>query len=108
MTLADDILNDIDRVILNEDDLAVSAILRVSGLPPATISVIFTEASATSNPLSGEVETTAPEAFGKATDFADATQGDILEIASVRYALITGPIPDGHGGITVALSRNDI
>ena len=108
MTLAQDIIDDIDRVVLNTDDFGVAATLRCQGYASAAITVIFSEPAAVVNPISGEVETTAPEAWGKSTDLVNVSQGDILEIGADRYAILGGPEPDGFGMARILLSRSDL
>ena len=109
MTTYQDIIDDIDQVVLDEDDFAIPAVLRCRGYAARSVKVIFTEAASGANPLTGEVETTAPDAIGKESDFAKVSHGDEIEPSGKgRFAIVGGPEPDGFGMARIILSRSDV
>ena len=99
MTLKTDILNDLPT-FLDTDDFAVSITYNSK-----SIAGIFDDEYKGVNPLTGEIEATAPQVIVKISDVSGIVHGSVLLINSTTYYVISIR-PDGTGLTTLILSKD--
>ena len=99
MTLKSDILSDL-ATFIDTDDFAVSITYN-----SASIAGIFDDEYKGVNPLTGEIEATAPQVIVKISDVSGIVHGSVLLINSTTYYVISIR-PDGTGLTTLILSKD--
>lgn len=99
MSLKDLLISDI-YTFLDTSEFAVEATFK-----GATINVIFDDEFEGVNLQTGNVESSAPQAYCKSTDVSNAVHGDTLTIGEVIYKII-GIQADGTGISILILSKD--
>lgn len=98
MTLSDDLITDLERVLYNSDEFDTSATLTITGPVVSTVLVSFHKKVTAVDPFTGDVDVDIgqPHALGIATDFSLSKQGDTLLIDGNTYK-INRIVDDGIG-----------
>lgn len=99
MTLKSDILSDLSTFI-DTDEFAVSITYNST-----SIAGIFDDEYKGVNPLTGEIEATAPQVIVKTSDVSGIVHGSTLTINSTTYYVIN-IMQDGTGLTTLLLSKD--
>jgi len=101
MSFAADLIGaDLD-VFINASEFARAAIFAPQGGSASAFNVIFTESFQMLNPVTGNVESTAPQALVKTASVPDVIQGDYLTIAGIIY--VVREVQPGSSGLTLLL-----
>ena len=104
MTLATSMASDL-ATFFTTDDFAVAATWTHSGTAKV-VNVIFSNPYRGVSPLTGEVETTAPEVICKASDVVGVTRRDTVAISGTTYYVIGIQPSDDGLTVTLILSRD--
>jgi hypothetical protein len=104
MTLANDILTDLDSFI-NTDEFAKSVTYAPTIGTPKTVNVIFDNAFYEAHLLGAPVDSMNPSCEGKESDFIGISGNDVITIEMVTYYVV-GYEPDGTGIIKIVLSKD--
>ena len=98
-------LTDLDDVFLATDEFADAVTYRNQYSEEETINGIFDEPHEEVNPVTGMVETTAPQIEVKSSDVVDAVQRETITRDGTTWYII-GIHPDGAGMTILILSQD--
>lgn len=107
MTFKESLAADLSNVFFNTAEFAEEVTWTPLTGTAQTIAVLWDDPYRAANPVSGQVEDTAPQCLAPTANIGGMTQGDMITRQGTDYYVIEMQ-PDGSGITTVVLSKDTL